>query len=134
MRCSSAGRGSVLGAARSTGHGSAGPDGSWAGFRPGEVADPDQVVDRRREGERPADPAHAPMPGLPEQRDRLQPAEDLLHQLAFLLADRVARMPSGAAVDGTATVRGVLRDVRGDALGPELGDAVVGVVAFVCPM
>ena len=73
------------------------------------------------------------MPGLPQQRDRLQPPEDLLHELALLLADRVARVPRRAPVDGTAPVRGVLGDMRGDAPGPERRDEVAGVVALVGP-
>src|SRR5512132_3912270 len=133
MRCRPARRGSVLDAARSTGHGWANPGWSCAGFRPAQVADPNQVVDGGREGEHPAHSAHASMPGLPQQRDRLEPPEDLLHEFALLLAHRVARVPRRAPIDGTAPVRGVLRDTRGDAPGPERRDEVAGVVALVGP-
>jgi hypothetical protein len=92
MRWRPARLGPVLGAPRSPGHGGAGPAWSCAGFRPAQVADPNQVVDGGGEGEHPAHSAHAPVPGLPQQRDRLQPPEDLLHELALLLADQVARM------------------------------------------
>ena len=86
-----AGRGSVLGSARSIGRGPAGPTGSRAGFRPGQVADPHQIVNGRHKREHPPDSALAPMSRLAQQRHGLDPAEDLLDALAFPLADRVAR-------------------------------------------
>src|SRR5262244_2813294 len=79
-----------------------------------QVADADQVVDRGREGEHPAHPPHAPMPGLPEQRDRLEPAEDLFHALPALLADEVPGMSGGPLIERTRPGSRVLRDVRGD--------------------
>src|SRR5579863_6342277 len=39
-------------------------------------------------------------PGLAEVADRLHPAEDLLDPLSEPLADRIARVPSRARVDG----------------------------------
>src|SRR5579862_7129881 len=49
----------------------------------------------------------------PEAADGLAPAEDLLDSLADALADPVARVARGAAVDLGATVRrDVLSDVR----------------------
>src|SRR5262249_59889604 len=73
------------------------------------------------------------MPGLPQECDGFQPAEDLLHEFAFALADRVPRMPGGSPIKGTAPVRGVLGDMRGDAAGTEVGDEVADVVALVGP-
>ena len=78
----------------------------------GQVADAHQVVDGHREGEHPSDPAHAPMPHLPQQGHGLEPPEDLLDELPFLLAHCVPRMAGGAAVDRTGARRGVLRDMR----------------------
>jgi hypothetical protein len=78
--------------------------------RPSDVAASvqvrDQVVDRRREGEHPPDAAHAPMPGLSQQGDRLRPAEDLLHQLAVLRLRRElgTGIPGGAPVTLRITV------------------------------
>src|SRR3972149_587152 len=45
-------------------------------------------------------PVSAFEPGLPEPAGGLHPAEDLLNPLTDTLADGVARMPGGAAVDG----------------------------------
>src|SRR5215467_15257937 len=76
------------------------------------IANADQVVDRGGEGEQPADAPDAPVPRLAEQRDGLQPAEDLFDAFAHPLAYGVARMPGGALIDRTAAVRGVLCHVR----------------------
>src|SRR5690348_13081145 len=65
-----------------------------------EVSDPNQVVRGQRKRKHPVDTAGAPVPRLAHEPDRLQPAENLLHALAPLLAHRVARMAGGAAVDG----------------------------------
>src|SRR6266850_5774126 len=84
-----------------------------------ERAQADQVVRRRREGHDPIDEFTAAMPKLAQPADGLQPTEDLLNQLPFLLADRVARMPSGPAIDSAAL--DLLRDVRRDV---EIADAL----------
>src|SRR5215510_8028275 len=84
---------------------------SWRS--PGQIPNPDQVVHGQRKGEHPADAPHPAMAGLTKQTDGLRPAEDLFHSLALLLTDGIARMTGGAAVNGTASVRGVLRDVGG---------------------
>src|SRR3990172_7811745 len=78
-----------------------------SGGLPGQVADPHEVVHRGREGEH---PIHAPdpaVPGLPQQADRLEPAEDLFHELPFLLAHQVTGMARGVAIDRTRTIRSV---------------------------
>jgi len=97
-------RGPVCGAARATGHGWPGPEWSCAGVRPAQVADPNQVVDGGREGEQPAHSAHAPDVVSSAAGDGLQPAEDLFHEFALLLADRVAGVPRGSAIYGAAPV------------------------------
>ena len=61
------------------------------------------------------------MARLPEQRHRLGPAEDLLDQFPLALADRVARMPGGPAIDRAPAMGGVLREMGGDAQSPEPG-------------
>src|SRR6516225_5650413 len=45
---------------------------------PGEIANPQQVIDREPEDEHPADPRQSTVAGLAQQSDRLEPAEDLL--------------------------------------------------------
>src|SRR5512132_1841498 len=96
----------------------------------------DQVVGGKGEGEGHADPSEPAEFGLPQAADRLQPAKDLLDALALFLAERVAGMASGAAVDRRAALGGrrlvsILCDVRGDAEFAQLHDEVVGVVALV---
>src|SRR5215472_12434319 len=66
-----------------------------------QVADADQVVDRGREGEHPAAPPYASVAGLPEQGHGLEPAEDLLHPFAALLADEVPGMSGGPLIERT---------------------------------
>src|SRR5437773_12399136 len=94
-----------------------------------EVSDAHQVVGGEGKRKHPVHAAGAPVPRLAHQPDRLEPAEDLLHALAPLLADRVPRVPGGAAVDRAATVPGVLRHVRGDAEQAARGGEIPGVVA-----
>src|SRR5688500_2671666 len=85
---------------------------SWSGGRPGAVslcsrrpreqrAQADQVVGGRCEGDDPVDERTAAMAELAQAAHGLQPAEDLLNQLPFPLAGRVARMPRRPLVDGT---------------------------------
>src|SRR5205814_1094218 len=58
------------------------------------------------------------------------PAERLFDELALPLADDVARMARGAAVDGGAP--GLLCDVRRHALLSQVGDERARVVGLVC--
>ncbi len=71
------------------------------------------------------------VPQLPEQPDGLVPAQALLHQLAAPLTDRVARVTRGAAVNGTAPVGRVLRDVRRKVVRPRFLHEAVLVVELV---
>src|SRR4051812_47442843 len=55
------------------------------------------------------------IPRLPEVADGLAPVDDLLDALVTALADGVARLPGGTAVDGRSTLLvDVLRDVGFD--------------------
>lgn len=67
------------------------------------------------------------MPGLAQPGDSLGPAKRLLSPLADALADGVAGMARGSAVDGRASSAGVLRQVRGDVDLAQFGDKVAGV-------
>src|SRR3990170_8544096 len=98
-----------------------------------EGAHADQVVDRRREDEDPVAFRLAPVAGLPQQPDRLQPAEDLLDPLAHPLADLIAGMPGRASVDGARAAVRVLGHMRGELHGPQRGDELPGVVRLVGP-
>ena len=64
-----------------------------------QVAHPHQIVGRQCEGKHPADSSGPPMPSLTQAADSLEPAEDFFYPFAFLLANRVARMTSGALID-----------------------------------
>src|SRR3990172_705715 len=98
-----------------------------------EGAHADQVVDRRREDEDPVDFRLAPVAGLAQQPDRLQPAEDLLDPLAHPLADLIAGMPGRASVDGARAAVRVLGHMRGELQGPQRGDEPPRVVRLVGP-
>src|SRR5215831_13385245 len=100
----------------------AGRDGGTPRSGPGQVPDPHQVVDGQPQGEHPANPADAPMPGLAKQRHGLGPAEDLLDELSLALTHRVARMSGRPAVDGTPAGGGLLGDVGRDPERAERGD------------
>src|SRR5262249_51183003 len=77
-----------------------------------QVANSDQVVDRRREGEHPADPLQAAMPSLAHQPHRLEPTKDLFHPFALSLTDSVTSMSSRAPIDGAGSILLVLRHMR----------------------
>ena len=80
----------------------------------GQIADPHQVVNRRREGEHPAHAQDATVAGLPHQTHGLQPPEDLFDPLALFLTLGVSGVACRPTVDGARTPRGVLRQVRRD--------------------
>jgi hypothetical protein len=72
-----------------------------------------QIVGGTGQGKDPMQFAHAVMPNLSHQRDRLQPAEAFFDPLPLLLADGVARVPRGAVIHGAAPAsRKVLCHVR----------------------
>src|ERR1700738_2530087 len=60
------------------------------------------------------------MPQLPQPANCFHPAEDLLDQLSFLLADGIPGMTAGAAVDRRPD--GFLRHMRRDRERPYRGD------------
>src|SRR5438128_603236 len=94
----------------------------------GQVADADQVIDRQPEDEHPTHPAPAAMARLAQQADGLEPAEDLLHALAFPLAQLVAGVTRGALIDRTRPVRGVLGYMGRHLKQPESRDEVTAVI------
>ena len=105
--------------------------GSCGGRRLDHVANPNQVVQRGREGEQPPDPADAAVADLVQQGHRLHPAEHLFDPLALLLADRIAGMPGRPRIGRTGAAGGVLRDMRREAERAERRDEAAGVVALV---
>jgi hypothetical protein len=96
-----------------------------------QVAHPHQGVDRQAEQEHPAHAIHAPMPGLAQQRHRLEPAEDLLDPLAPSLALSVAGVARGAPVDRAGAAAGVLGHVWRHAAPPQRPHERLRVVAAV---
>src|SRR5215831_15197137 len=96
----------------------------------GEVANSHQVVRREGEREHPVHAARTPMPCLAHQSHRLEPAEDLLDALAPALAERIAGVARGAAVDRAGAVGRVLCHVRRHAQQPDRGDEIASVVAL----
>src|SRR5258707_15590410 len=116
--------------------GSVGPGGAIAAascHRHPEIAQPDQVVERRREDEQPAHSGDAAVARLAKQGDRLQPAKDFLDPFAPPLTEPVAGMPRGPAIDGTAPPARVLRDVGGEAAGSHLRHQGARIVAAIGP-
>lgn len=68
----------------------------------GQVAHAHQIVGGAGESKNPVHFAHSAMPYLPQQRDRLQPAEAFFDPLPLSLADGVPRVPCGVAINGAA--------------------------------
>src|SRR5207247_6122453 len=99
-----------------------------------EGSNPDQVVRGEGKCKHPVHAAGAPVPRLAHQPDGFEPAEDLLHSLAPLLADRVARMPSGSIVNrAAAAMAGVLGDMWGHSEQAHRRDEIARVIALVGP-
>src|SRR2546425_122248 len=99
-----------------------------------EGSNPDQVVRGEGKCKHPVHAAGAPVPRLAHQPDGFEPAEDLLHALAPLLADRVARMPSGSIVNrAAAALAGVLGDMGGHSEQAHRRDEIARVIALVGP-
>src|SRR6266581_2444945 len=81
-----------------------------------QVAPADQVVRRGAEGKHPVDEASATMAKFAQQADGFHPAEGLLHELPFALAEGVTGVAHGTIVDGAAAAAiHRRRDVRRDA-------------------
>src|SRR5271156_3983483 len=93
-----------------------------------QIAHPDQVVGCGGKGEGPTDSGDSTMTSLAQSGDGLEPAEDLFHSLAPPLTERVAGMASGAAVDRAVEL---LRDVRGDVVGPQCAHQFLLIVTLV---
>src|SRR6266536_2548388 len=72
-----------------------------------------QVVSRAGESKDPIHPAHAAMPQLAHQRNRLQPAETFFDPLPLSLADGITLVPRRSSIDRAAAAPFVvLRHVR----------------------
>jgi ferredoxin len=106
-------------------------DGAWRrSRRPCEqCAQADHVVGRCRKCDDPIDACPAAMPKLAQPANRFQPAEDLLDQLALLLADCITGMTRGPIVDAAA--RDLLRDVWRHTQRAHAGDKARDVESFV---
>src|SRR5579872_4868812 len=68
----------------------------------GQVSHAHQIVGGAGESKDAVHFTNPPMPNLPHERDRLQPAEAFFDPLPLLLADGVARVPRGAGIDRAA--------------------------------
>jgi hypothetical protein len=73
----------------------------WSG-RLEQLGQPDQVAGRGGQGEHPADPGGAAMPGLAQAAGGLDPTEGFLDPLADALADDVAGIARRPAIDRRA--------------------------------
>ena len=111
LGCSVVRRSSVAGLARSGGSGS----GGLASMDAFEATEADQVVGGADEIAREGGAVEPSEAGSTEAADGLHPAEDLLDALPDPLADGVAGVAGGPAVDGAPASAGGLGDVRGDA-------------------
>ena len=87
-----------------------------------EIAHPHQVVHGRCEGEQPADSLHTAQFDLPDQPDRLQPAEDLFDPFPLLLTHGIAGMAGGPSINRTGTVDRVLGHMGRDLQCPQILD------------
>ena len=97
-----------------------------------QIPHPHQVVWRRREGENPPHLVNSTMPHLSQQRDRLQPSENLLDPLPLLRADPIARVPRRPLIDrAPARPIRVLRPVRRHSHIAALRYEIFGVVRLV---
>jgi len=97
-----------------------------------QVSHAHQIVGCASERENPIHFQCAAVPQFAQQRDGLQPAEAFFDALPLLLAEGIARLSRGAAVDGTAaSSSGVLRYVRCHAQVATLAREFRGVVALV---
>jgi hypothetical protein len=93
-----------------------------------QVTHSHQVVGRGREGEGPTDSGDSTMTSLAQSGDRLEPAEDLFHSYAPLLAEQVAGVASAASVDRTVDL---LRNMRGDSMLTQCAHQLLLIVALV---
>src|SRR5712691_12383311 len=101
-----------------------------SGSRARQIAHPHQIVGHQCEGKHPTDSSQPPMPSLTQAGDGLEPAEDFFYPFAFLLANRVARMASGALIDNAG---GLARNMWSYLVVAQLLHKLLAVVAFVGP-
>lgn len=94
---------------------------------------PNQVVDAQGQREVPSDLFLTDVTELAEDADGLEPAEDFLDALAGSLADVVARVPGGPAVDGRRAVALSAGNVRGHLQAAQRLHEGLDVVALVGP-
>ena len=80
-----------------------------------QISHADQIVSGCGEGENPADAKQTAVPCFAQHSNGLHPAEYFLDSFAFLLADFVTGVTSGALVNGaSARAFGVLRNMGRD--------------------
>ena len=97
-----------------------------------QVSHAHQIVGGAGEGKHPVHFVHPAMPNLPHERNRLQPAEAFFDPLPLLLADDVAGVPRGAAINRAAPAASqILRHVRRHAEIPALLHKIPRVKSFV---
>ncbi len=91
-----------------------------------------QVVGGSRKGENPVHLEDSTMPNLPQQRNRLQPAETFFDPLPLFLADTLAHVPCRAAIERAATgPLVILRHLRPHMQVPSFGHEIHRAVALV---
>lgn len=97
-----------------------------------EISQTHQVVGRYRQGEIPVNLGHAPVAGLAQIADGLDPTEHLLDALADAQTQRIARMARGATIDGRAALAlRVLGHMGRDLQPAQIADELLGIVALV---
>jgi hypothetical protein len=96
-----------------------------------QVAYSHQIVSCSGEGEHPTHPFYASMTSLSRIAHGFDPAKDLLHPLAQALADGLALMAGGPAIDGRGTPRMVLGHMRYGIEGTQGLDKLSGIISFI---
>src|SRR6185312_16136716 len=81
-----------------------------------EFRQSDEIVGHGSKREGPANLVSPSMSGFAQPADGLHPAEGFLDPLTCTLAHGVTRVPRCPSVDGRASARDILRDVRNDTL------------------
>ena len=99
------------------------------GQRSKELWQSNEIVCSHGDGEEEALTGHTLELGTREAANALAPAKRFFDDLAPALAHGIARMPSGAVVDGRALY--LLCNVRGHAHGPQIDDEVGRVITLV---
>jgi integrase-like protein len=92
-----------------------------------QVASAHEIVGRRSPSKHPRHMPPTAVPHLAHESHRLHPAENFFDPCPLFLAERVAGMARGSPIEGTRSVRVVLRHMRRGAGGPDLLHPVRGV-------